>query len=62
MEGYGKQTSVGTVNIISISQSTIIQDILIQNYLVGNERDGNSISQAMAPAIFQVKGIQAEKN
>eukprot|EP00957_Ditylum_brightwellii_P047039 3571770-Ditylum_brightwellii.AAC.1 len=36
---------------------TIIPDLLIHNYPVGDERrkDGNVISQASDPAIFEVK-------
>eukprot|EP00957_Ditylum_brightwellii_P189866 14454326-Ditylum_brightwellii.AAC.1 len=38
-------------------------DILIHNYSVGSERrrDGNGISQASSPAIFEVKGIYVDK-
>eukprot|EP00957_Ditylum_brightwellii_P020108 1516997-Ditylum_brightwellii.AAC.1 len=38
-------------------RDSIIPDLLIHNYPVGDERrkDGNGISQASAPAIFEVK-------
>eukprot|EP00957_Ditylum_brightwellii_P110308 8413205-Ditylum_brightwellii.AAC.1 len=45
-------------------RDVIIPDLLIHNYPVGDERrrDGNGISQASAPAIFEVKGIHVSKN
>eukprot|EP00957_Ditylum_brightwellii_P068038 5165648-Ditylum_brightwellii.AAC.1 len=45
-------------------RDTIIRDLLIHNYLVGDEcrRDGNRISQASDPAIFEVKGAHIGKN
>jgi hypothetical protein len=48
----------------SANTDAIIPDILIHNYPVGSERrrDGNGISQASAPAIFEVKGIHVGKN